>query len=315
METKQRKIFTLTLCPAFDVHLSLDEFLPERENLAALGAEDAGGKGVNISRALYSMGMASVAVIALGEASAERYLGALGLEGEMLRTLRVPGRIRENITLHPARGRETRVSLPGFSAPPSFLSQVASCLSDLKAGDVLTVTGRNPEGVCMEEMKQMLREEMARGVRLVIDSRSFSLSDLCDLRPRLIKPNEEEIAAYTGREVRTLADAASEAEALRRAGIENVMISLGALGSVLACPTGVYTCAAPRLSPVSTVGAGDSSIAGFLYAEGQGLPAPQCLRHAVAFGSAACLTEGTEPPARKDIERFLAQITVNANNN
>ena len=108
-----------------------------------------------------------------------------------------------------------------------------------------------------------------------------------------------------GREIRTAADALDAARALHARGMENVMISLGGAGAVLVCREGDFTAAAPRIKPLSTIGAGDSSIAGFLAAMAEGRPPAECLKTAVAFGSAACLTPGTQPPNKNDVQRFL----------
>ena len=83
------------------------------------------------------------------------------------------------------------------------------------------------------------------------------------------------------------------------------MISLGKDGAVLANSSGAWHVAAPDAAVVSTVGAGDSSIAGFLFALSCGEDWQGCLRHAVAFGSAACMTRGTRPPKPEDIRKFI----------
>jgi 1-phosphofructokinase len=88
------------------------------------------------------------------------------------------------------------------------------------------------------------------------------------------------------------------------------MISLGAIGAVLACSEGLFIANAPQISALSTIGAGDSSIAGFLAAHKDGKSPAECLKNAVAFGSAACLTEGTKPPKKEDIEQLIQSIKV-----
>ena len=147
-------------------------------------------------------------------------------------------------------------------------------------------------------------------IKIVIDSRSFAPSDISECAPFLIKPNEEEIVAYLGKEIGHISEAFEAAKAIYAKGVSNVMISLGATGAVLACNDGVFFANAPKISPLSTIGAGDSSIAGFLAAYKSDLPCDECLRYAVAYGSAACLTEGTKPPRRADIEALLGQISV-----
>ena len=143
---------------------------------------------------------------------------------------------------------------------------------------------------------------------MVIDSKSFTLEHLFALRPWLIKPNQEEIAEYFGCEIRKLEEAAEKAKLLHEKGIANAMISLGGDGALLACKEGVFTVHAPKIRPVSTIGAGDSSIAGVLAAAAEGKSAADCLKTAVAYGTAACLTAGTLPPRREDIHSILSRL-------
>lgn len=303
------QIITLTLAPAYDIHCRCDTFAAEQENLARILSYDAGGKGVNISRALTVYGVQNKAIVLVGSENADAFLTAINREGIDSISLQVQGRIRENITLHQEGKKETRVSFPGFQAPLEILERVEKLVLDL-AGElptVLTLTGRLPEGILMKDVKSMLSRFHERGIRTVIDSRSFTLADLIEVKPYLIKPNEEEIVTYMHREVNSISDALSAATELHESGIANVMISMGAKGAVLVSEEGEFTASAPDITPVSTIGAGDSSIAGYLAALSRGERAQTCLRYAVAFGSAACLTEGTKSPKVSDIERFLQQ--------
>jgi 1-phosphofructokinase family hexose kinase len=302
------KIVTLTLSPAFDIHCTADELVLDHENIAAVTDRDAGGKGVNISRALHAYGVANTAVIVAGEENGEAFLSTLARDGIEAVAIYTPGRIRENITVHTANGKETRLSFQGSPAPLDLMGRVAAVTDALcPAGSLLTLTGRVPDGLPLDSVKDYVRALQARGVRVVIDSRSFSLSDLIEVKPFLIKPNEEEIATYMSREIGTADEALAAARALHAEGIENVMISLGGAGAVLCCAAGEFAAAAPKITPLSTIGAGDSSIGGFLAAMANGLDAEACLQTAVAFGSAACLTRGTRPPKKEDILRLLQE--------
>lgn len=302
-------VITLTLNPAFDVHCAAPGFAAGRENAVRLLSRDAGGKGINISRALSACHVPSTAYVVVGEENGADFCRALTDGGLSYTALTVPGRIRENITLHTEGLGETRISFPGFAVAPTLLAELEQALLPLAAADaVFTLTGSLPQGITAADVQPLLARLQARGARLVIDSRSFALPDLIEARPFLIKPNEDEISLYYDKPIRTLADAAEAADAIREKGIENVMLSLGAMGAALATPRGRYTCRAPSIKPISTIGAGDSSIAGFLAACRAGKPDEDCLRTAIAYGSAACMQEGTLPPTAADVERLLMAI-------
>ena len=177
---------------------------------------------------------------------------------------------------------------------------------------ILTFTGRVPEGVSIGAVKNMLERLRQRGVKIVLDSRSFNKEDLVQCRPWLIKPNEEEIGMYTDVKVTDFESAKEAADALRSKGIENVMISLGSKGAILCCADGCFVAHAPKIEALSTIGAGDSSIAGFTAAAKSGASYSEMLRAAVCYGSAACMTEGTRPPSANDVERLMSEVILEA---
>lgn len=305
------RIYTLTLSCAFDVYCTAESLAIGRENTAWVSGRFAGGKGINISRALASLGVPSVAVIAAGEENAEEFFSQITDENITVQRINVPGRIRENFTFHTSDGTETRISFTSPKADDSLTDQLADHLDALALGDVLTVTGRVPSGVNMEKLKSLLASLRERGVRLVIDSRSFTREDIIALRPFLIKPNEEELSTYLTCDHSNPASISEAAQRLATLGVENVMISLGDRGAILVTADEVYTAAAPKLDKiVSTVGAGDSAIAGFIVADSLGYDKQHALALAVASGSAACLSVGTEPPKKNKIEEFFRLITM-----
>lgn len=305
------KIITITLNPAFDIHCHIDHFVPFHENLAQVTMRDAGGKGVNISRALTGNQISNTALVVLGEENEADFVKCLEADRIFYHKIAVPGRIRENITIHTTGADETRISFPGFLADERLLASVEKEIQEIwEEGAYITFTGRVPEGIGMEAVKAFLKKLKTAGAKLVIDSRSFTKEDLTEVAPWLIKPNQEEISHYAGCEIQGLADAVSVAKDLHRKGIENVMISLGSQGALIVGADGGYIARAPKVTAHSTIGAGDSSIAGFLAAAVNGTSCAEMLASAVAYGTAACLTEGTRPPCAKDISGLLKKIKI-----
>ena len=125
------KLTTLTLCPAFDLHCYTETFRPYHENLAEITALEAGGKGINIARALKENGIASTVVVLLGEENATSFEAALCKSGIDYIGIPVPGRIRENVTLHEDHADETRICFRGFSVGKEALDKVEACLAEL----------------------------------------------------------------------------------------------------------------------------------------------------------------------------------------
>lgn len=303
-------IVTLTLNPAFDLHCYAERFFPYRENVFEITARDAGGKGINVSRALTKNGVKNTAACIIGSENGEEFLKMLKAEGLSLAAVTAEGRIRENITLHEKEKPETRISFPGFACTPSVLSELRSAIGAIGEGSVCVFAGSAPTGLPEEALVSFLQEIKSAGAALVIDSRSVSLPALIDLKPMLIKPNREEAERAIGVSIDGIEDAARAARSLQEKGIENVLLSLGGEGAILATKEGVYHAAAPKVEVLSTIGAGDSTIAGFLSAVAEGCSDEGRLARAVAFGSAACLLEGTAPPLPEDVVTLEGKISV-----
>jgi 1-phosphofructokinase family hexose kinase len=303
-------IITLTLNPAFDLHCDADAFLPYHENVFEITAKDAGGKGINVSRALTKNGVENLAVCIVGRENGAEFLESLEAEGLDVKAVYTDGRIRENITLHEKKNPETRISFKGFSISDGELASVREAMGEDLEGSVVVCAGSTPGGVSENSLVAFLWGLKNEGATLVIDSRSLSIEAIAALRPMLIKPNKDEAGAALGVRIESVEDGARAAQTLREMGIENVLLSLGGDGAILACASGTYFAPAPKIEVLSTVGAGDSTLAGFLCAKAEGCEDEALLIRAVAFGSAACMLAGTAAPRPEDIEKLEKQIAV-----
>ncbi|MBE6569855.1 MAG: 1-phosphofructokinase family hexose kinase [Ruminococcaceae bacterium] len=295
-------ITTLTLSPAFDVHACIQSFCAGRENLAETVTRDVGGKGINISRALTENGIPNTPIVLVGKENGADFACGLTSAGLSCRIFECEGRIRENITIHPSEGEETRLSFKGFSCSPAILDEIEACIDP---NGIVTFTGSLPGGISSANAEVFLNKLKNKGAKVVIDSKSIPLEMLRRIRPWLIKPNAEECEAYFGK--MTAQQLYRIAAELNAEGIANVMISLGGDGAILAAEGKLFRARVQRIKPFSTIGAGDSTIAGFIAAETS--PA-ESLRRAVAYGTAACLREGTNPPLPADIERIYRTAEV-----
>lgn len=306
-----KKIGTITINPAFDLHYFVPGFRAGQENLVERSIVEAGGKGVNTSRALVANGVPNVAYLILGEANGTEFLEQLKRDGLNCRTVMTPGRIRENLTVHPDEGKETRISVNSFEVTEEALAKLErEIFAENLSEEVIVFSGRLPKGISKPRAKKLLAELIRGGAKTAMDSSSFDKQDLLEIRPWLIKPNEQEIVAFLGTAPASLPEAAAAARKLVLDGIsETVMITLGGDGAVWS--DGKDTCILniPRLeNPVSTIGAGDSTIGGMLAGAAKGLPTDEMLRLAVSYGTAACMTEGTKPPRPEDVQRVFAQV-------
>ncbi|MBE6635305.1 MAG: hypothetical protein E7617_03800 [Ruminococcaceae bacterium] len=304
------KIITLTLNPAFDIHCYSESFYPHRENICSVISREAGGKGINISRALASVGVESTAVALLGSENADEFSGMLTSDKINFIFIPYDGRIRENITLHENNKPETRISFQGSFCNNNILSGIRSAIGAVDTQTVITLTGSIPDGISSDDILSLLSEYKAIGAKIVIDSRSISFEKLIRFKPWLIKPNRSEAEKYTDIAIDTHEDAKAAAQKFISEGVENVLISLGADGMILAREDTVAYAHVPKTDVISTIGAGDSSIAGFIDAYITGADICGLLKRAAAFGTAACLSKGTQPPLLFDIDRIECEIEI-----
>lgn len=299
------KIITLTPSPAVDIHLSSDTFALGEYNKVKIISRDSGGKGINLSRALCENGINNIAAAFIGKDGAESFLSPLLSRGMNMLVTYTEGSVRENINIQ-HKDCETVIATPGSPIGKAELSDMEEKLLPLVDGDtVLAFCGSISDGSDKGGILSLLYKCKALGASIVFDTKSLSLEEILPLKPYLIKPNESEAEMLTGMTVSSLDDAIRASLALRDMGCENVMLTLGGSGAVLAAPDGVYTVSSPRVEVVSTVGAGDSSIAGFLAAKREGLDSPSALEYAVAYGSAACMSFGSLPPIKENVESIL----------
>jgi len=302
---------TITLNPAYDIYCRISSFELHRENLIREVFRSAGGKSINITRALVKNGLPSEAIMLLGRNNCEFYENALKEENIVYHPFYTDASIRENFTVIPDNDSETRICFDNFTADKSVLDDVIKKIREMaNKNDILTFSGKFPKGICKEDALDFLRNLKEISTKLVVDTNSLTGSETVSVSPWLIKPNEQEIEAFMGRRINDKEEIIEEAQKIHRMGVENVLITLGGEGAVYAGSEGVYVASAPKITVLSTVGSGDSSIAGFIAATVDGKPIEERIRTAIAFGSAACLREGTAPPLGEDILRLKGEITV-----
>ncbi|MDD6800508.1 MAG: hexose kinase [Firmicutes bacterium] len=309
------KILTITLNPAYDVYCKISSFELYKENLIKSTFTSPGGKGVNISRAMTVYGIPTAAYIVFGRENCGAFENALNSEKVPYVPFYTDGRIRENYTVIPENAAETRICFDSFTAGPEILDSVLSRIeTDADADDIIAFSGKFPGKIDRESKLRFLKKLKQLTKRLVIDTNSLDGKDIISLSPWLIKPNEQELEAFTGSRPSGLEDAANSAREIREAGVENVLVTLGGNGAAFAGKGIVITADAPKIDVLSSVGAGDSSISGFIAAFIRGEDSLGCFLNAVASGSAACLREGTAPPLQSDIEKLRPIIKLRTEN-
>lgn len=302
-----KKIITICLNPVYDVFLDTDGFSLYKENHVKSVYRCIGGKGLNVSRVLHSIGTESTSYVLIGKENGVGISKELDAEKISHRDFYVEGRVRENFTVR-SDGRETRICTNTFSVTPDVLGDVLELIADEVSRDtVIVCSGKFPDGISRGQSIGFVKRLSEVSDFVALDSNYFSRDELLDVSPWLIKPNEEEIMIFAEGGDK---DPLALAEKARSAGIRNVLLSLGGKGAYYTGEQGRYTVSAPEITPVSTIGAGDAMLAGFIKGFAESRDIASSLRLACAAGSAACLEEGTTPPPPFSVSQLSEKIEV-----
>ncbi|MGW4243663.1 1-phosphofructokinase family hexose kinase [Nocardia sp. NPDC004722] len=312
-------IVTLTANPSIDHTVALSEPLRRGDLQRARAATSyPGGKGVNVSRVVAGAGARTVAVLP-GDPG-DPLLRALSETGLDYRAVPCGGLARTNITLTEADGTTTKINEPGTPLTAAELNTLADLLVELSAdASWVVLSGSLPPAVPVDwyvELLRRLRRPESR-IKVAVDTSDGPLLALAEqfdsTAPHLIKPNAEELAQLTGGDPEELHDpsaAARAASVLVARGVETVLATLGAAGAVLVTAAGAWHATAPAITARSTVGAGDSALAGYLLADLDHEAPQDRLRRAVAYGSAAAALPGTGLPGPHHTDPGAVQVTA-----
>jgi 1-phosphofructokinase len=310
-------IVTLTANPSHDRTVNLSAPL-ERGTVqrAESVISQAGGKGVNISRACVAADQPSIAV--LPAAKDDPFVLELLAAGIDCRPVAHEGDLRVNITITEPDGTTTKLNSPGPQATPRLLHELEEALVRRAASaDWIVLAGSLPPGTPPEWYAELVTALRSAGARVAVDTSDGPLKALVQAlpasAPHLMKPNGEELASFTGHQPDQLeADpraAAAAARGLVERGVESVLVTLGPHGAVLVNEDGAWHAAPPPVTVVSTVGAGDSSLFGYLLGDVTGRDPDHRLALAVAYGSAAAGLPGTTIPHPRQVQTELVRIT------
>lgn len=287
-------VITVTLNPAIDYIVSPETFKTGRINRYSSCTYKPGGKGINVSLLLTSLGVKNLALgVAAGFSGREilRLLRGFGCDEDFL--FLEEGHSRINVKVCASTGEETDLSGEGPSLPQEVLLKLAEQLSRLGEEDVLVLAGTVPASLGRDAYATLLRAVEGKGVKIIVDAQGDVLRSALPFHPYLVKPNLEELGELFGTTVQGVGQAAHFGRALQDLGAQNVVVSMGEKGALLLEKGGTpLFCLSPRGETVSTVGAGDSLVAGLIYGEALHGSLKEALPWGVAAGAATAFQKG-----------------------
>lgn len=304
-----RAVYTVTLNPSIDVTIWTDGLDADAVNHVVREKREAGGKGINVSRVLHSFGVDNLCIALAGEENRHEFARFLQHDELRFDILEVDGAVRENLTLRYA-DKTVKINRRGQSLSQILLGALMAYLGvRVHPGDVVVFAGSLPENLAVQDYIELILCAKGAGARVALDTDCLSLEDYGRIKPWLIKPNIHELQHIVGKPL-TKDTAANEAGALLAVGVEQVLLTLGADGMVLLSEKETVVADAPKVQVKSTVGAGDSALAGFIVGFVKGHPTAECVRLASACGTACAQQDGTGVATKDTANACLPSITV-----
>ncbi len=302
-------IVTLTLNPALDKSTTTLRLIPEQKLRCTVMKTDAGGGGINVSKGIRRLGGESLAVFPVGGVNGTLLAGILESEGITTSVVNVDGETRENISVTETdTNQQYRFTLPGIILSPEDANKCLKLIDRIRPG-ILVASGSLPPGLPVTYYEEVASFAKKIGARLILDTSGEALAAAADEGLYLLKPNLAELSALSGvSQLET--DEVDEAARLiiERGQCEIVVVSLGAQGAVLVTRDMVKHIPAPPVKKQTTVGAGDSMVAGMVWTMSRGKTPVEMVQMGVACGSAATLNRGTDLFDRAEAERLLNWI-------
>jgi len=306
----KRVVYTVTLNPALDRTIYVETLRVHESNRIRREQRFAGGKGIDVSRALAALGTPNVALGFVGGFDGKEFEGRLLLEGVNCRFTPIAGETRTNIIIQDeATGSETPLLAQGPRVQPAELMDFVGRLEALNDVGFLVISGSLPIGLTPAVYRRLIEIALAKGARVMLDTSGEGLRQGITSGPTFIKPNRTELAELAGTDLPDIASIVRFGRTLLDR-VKVVLVSLGAEGMAYVSAERVLVARPPRVEVKSTVGAGDCAVAGFVHSLLGNKPVEDSLRLAVAAGSAATMCPGTGLCRPADIAALLPGIEV-----
>ncbi len=315
---RPQRIVTLTPNPVLDRTLTVPRVQLDTVLRADELRLDAGGKGFNVSRALKTMGSATLAMALVGGATGRLLQEMLHAWGVATRFVPIHDETRTNIVVtEPDGAHHLKVNEAGPQIRPQELEQLLAAVDDeLQPGDLWVLAGSLPRGLRPDFYALLVERIGARGGAAALDASGAALQLGLQAAPFLAKPNGLEVAEATGLPASTPEEAAAAARRLLELGVQLPAISLGADGLLLAALVGgasvpeIWHAQPPVIVALNTVGAGDAAVAGMVWALAQGMGPAEVVRYGAATGTAAAARPGVTFATLDEVETVARQVVV-----
>ena len=304
-------IYTVTLNPALDRTVVIDRLIPDDTVRLISDMRYAAGKGVDVSRVIKTLGGSSIALGFYGGFEGMELEGRLLNDGIISNLTPVGGNTRVNLHLHVRESNEHYlIAAKGPTIQPVELGNFMQKFRAMVDPSYVIISGSLPRGLDSGIYGQLVVTAREKGALVALDADGDPFKAGLESVPDFIKPNRHEIGRLVGRKLNDEGEIMDAAISIHETGVGYVLVSLGSKGMLLVSREARLKGIPPEVETKSTVGAGDSSLAGFIHAHSQGKTMAECLRLACAAGAATATSPGTALCTREKVEELLPQVEI-----
>ncbi|WP_081211452.1 1-phosphofructokinase family hexose kinase [Salegentibacter sediminis] len=299
------KIVSLTLNPALDKSTSIDRLQAQKKLRCKEPVYHPGGGGINVSRAIKILGGDSMAIYAGGGPVGDKIEELLKLEGIHQQRINIPHNTRENLmVLESSTGNQYRFGMPGAKVGEKVLQQCLNIIKGLPDDvEYLVASGSLPPDAPDDFYGRIAKIAKSKNIKCLVDTSGEALVKASEMGVYIMKPNLGELSTLAKKEEISGIEQEEIAKKIINQGKANILIvSLGARGAMLVTKETVDYVIPPTVKQDSTVGAGDSMVAGIILSLSRGDALLDAVKWGVASGTAATITPGTELCRKKDVE-------------
>ena len=305
-------IITLTMNPAVDRTLQVENFTLDRVNLIREDRSDVGGKGINVSKVIRQLGGRTKTIAFLG-GRAGAYIDQ-ELEKMKIGRISIPikGETRTNFKIVDLdKGTYTDLNEPGPAIEASELERFVKNLRDeVTVQSLVVLTGSVPKGVPVSVYRDLINDIQRIGARTALDADHEVLQLGIEAKPYLVKPNIHELERLVGKTLVELIEIVEAARELIAQGIKIVIVTLGEQGAVFVTEQEAIHAKGVPVQVLSTVGAGDALMGAFCYGLDKQMPFEESIRLSVGASAAMISTAGTQVPEFNRIHELVSQVEL-----
>ncbi|MNK07641.1 6-phosphofructokinase isozyme 2 [compost metagenome] len=291
-----KSILTITFNPTVDKSSTVDSIKPEKKLRCSQPVYEPGGGGINVSRGLERLGIPSTAFFPSGGRTGELLEQLLKKENVEVLSFQIDAETRENFTVVDTSNNEQyRFGMPGEALSSLECKSIHDTLLNISPfPQIVIISGSLPEGMNSTFLSKLVKELKAKQAKIILDTSGDALTEVLKDGVYLVKPNLGELSKLSGKEELDNESADEAAKQLIKEGkAEIVVVSMGPQGAYLVTKDETIHVPAPSVKKLSTVGAGDSMVAGMVSVIARGGTNIEMARMGVACGTAATMSKGT----------------------